>query len=187
MRKLRIFLRVRALRKLSPPPVFSWTGLYGGINVGYGFGASNQETGGLGYLSVGGLPAAPLGSAWSNGQNLNGVLGGGQAGYNRQITPWLVLGVETDIQAADVHYTVRNVNGIVDGNGAHAQSVNSTKSVDWFGTVRGRVGFTLPSIPNLMVYGTGGFAYGQVVHNVSFADNFVGPRGGFGSARRAWL
>ena len=56
------------------------------------------------------------------------------------------------------------------------QSVNSTKKVDWFGTVRGRVGFTLPSMPNLMVYGTGGFAYGQVVHNAGFADNFLGLR-----------
>ena len=51
--------------------------------------------------------------------------------------------------------------------------MNSTKNVDWFGTVRGRVGFTLPSMPNLMVYGTGGFAYGQVVNNVGFADNFL--------------
>ncbi|MDP3067298.1 MAG: OmpW family outer membrane protein, partial [Methylocystis sp.] len=49
----------------------------------------------------------------------------------------------------------------------------STKNVDWFGTVRGRVGFTLPSMPNLMVFGTGGFAYGQVVNNVGFADNFL--------------
>ena len=51
--------------------------------------------------------------------------------------------------------------------------MNSTKNVDWFGTVRGRIGFTPISIPNLMIYGTGGFAYGQVVNNVGFADNFL--------------
>jgi outer membrane immunogenic protein len=38
--------------------------------------------------------------------------------------------------------------------------------------VRGRVGLTLPSVPNLLVYGTGGFAYGQVNQTVSVADLF---------------
>ncbi len=166
-----------------PPPAFSWTGLYGGINIGYGFGDNTQETGGLSYISAGGLAAAPFGSAWSVPQNLNGVLGGGQVGYNYQISPWLVLGVETDIQAADVHSTVNSSVGVVDATGSHLQSANSTKSVDWYGTLRGRVGFTLPSMPNLMLYGTGGLAYGQVVHNAGFADNFTNPAAaGFGSA-----
>ncbi|MBG0801462.1 outer membrane beta-barrel protein [Methylocystis sp. H4A] len=162
------------------PPVFTWTGLYGGVNIGYAFGASSSETGGLGYLSgvtpIGqtfGGPVAPLGSAWTTGQNLQGVVGGGQLGYNYQFNPWLVLGAEADIQAADIGSHGNAVVGIVDGLGPHVQSVNSTKKVDWFGTVRGRVGFTLPSMPNLMVYGTGGFAYGQVVHNAGFADNFL--------------
>jgi outer membrane protein W/opacity protein-like surface antigen len=165
-----------------PPPVFSWTGLYGGINIGYGFGDNAQETGGLGYVSAGALPAAPLGSSWSLGQDLHGVVGGGQVGYNYQFSPWLVLGVEADIQATDAESKTRTAIGVVDGNGAHLQTMNSTKSVDWYGTVRGRLGFTLPSYPNLMVYGTGGFAYGQVVHNAGFADNFAVLAGAGGGA-----
>ncbi len=156
-----------------PPPAFTWTGLYGGINIGYAFGDGAQETGGLAYLNVGPLPAAPFGSSWSVGQDLHGVVGGGQLGYNYQFNPWLVLGAEADIQATDAVSHSRTAIGLVDGAGAHLQTMNSTKNVDWFGTVRGRVGFTLPSMPNLMVYGTGGFAYGQVVHNVGFADNFL--------------
>ncbi|CCJ07626.1 OmpW family outer membrane protein [Methylocystis sp. SC2] len=157
------------------PPAFTWTGLYGGVNIGYAFGASSQETGGLGYLNGGVFaPAAPLGSAWTTGQNLQGVVGGGQLGYNYQFNPWLVLGAEADIQAADIGSHGNAVVGIADALGPHIQSVNSAKKVDWFGTVRGRVGFTLPSMPNLMVYGTGGFAYGQVVQNAGFADNFIG-------------
>ena len=173
----------KAPPEFIPPPAFSWTGLYGGINIGYGFGTGGLRKPADSAISgTGGLQTLPLGSAWSVPQNLNGVLGGGQVGYNYQISPWLVLGVETDVQAADVHSTVNNAIGVVDGTGSHLQSMNSTKSVDWFGTVRGRVGLTLPTIPNLMVYGTGGFAYGQVVHNASFADNFTNPAAaGFGS------
>ncbi|MGJ0452426.1 MAG: OmpW family outer membrane protein [Methylocystis sp.] len=159
------------------PPVFTWTGLYGGVNIGYAFGASSSETGGLGYLTsvlANDVRRVPLGSAWTTGQNLQGVVGGAQLGYNYQFNPWLVLGAEADIQAADIGSHGNAVVGIADPIGSHLQSVNSTKKVDWFGTVRGRVGFTLPSMPNLMVYGTGGFAYGQVVHNVGFADNFIG-------------
>ncbi len=155
-----------------PPPAFTWTGLYGGVNIGYAFGASSQETGGLSYISAGALGVAPFGSAWTTGQNLQGVVGGGQLGYNYQFNPWLVLGAEADIQAADIGSHGNAAVGIADAIGPHLQSVNSTKKVDWFGTVRGRVGLTLPSMPNLMVYGTGGFAYGQVVHNVGFADNY---------------
>ena len=159
-----------------PAPTFTWTGLYGGVNIGYGFGNSNSETGSLGYIGAG----APLGSAWSVPQDLSGVLGGGQVGYNYQFSPWLVVGLEADIQASDVHSTVNAVNALPDFGG-HVQSVNSTKSVDWFGTVRGRIGFT-PFMPNLLIFGSGGFAYGGVVHNASFADNFAGGGFAVGSA-----
>ena len=166
-----------------PPPAFSWTGLYGGINIGYGFGDSSRETGSLGYLTPGALGALPGGSGWSASQDLNGVIGGGQVGYNYQVSPWLVLGLEADIQASSVESKAKSAIGVFDAiNGPHLQTSDSTKGVDWFGTVRGRVGFTLPSMPNLMIYGTGGFAYGQVIHNVGFADNFIAAGAGFGGA-----
>jgi outer membrane protein W len=164
------------------PPAFTWTGLYGGINIGYGFGDDTRETGALAYVSPGALPVLPLGSAWSIGHDLNGVVGGGQVGYNYQLSPWFVLGLEADIQASSLESKAKSAIGVVDATGTHLQTADSTKSVDWFGTVRGRVGVTLPSIPNLMIYGTGGFAYGQVVHNVGFADNFFAPgAAGFGA------
>ncbi len=57
------------------------------------------------------------------------------------------------------------------------------KSVDWFGTVRGRVGVTFPTMPALLVYGTGGVAYGGVVHSVNVSDYFQSFAGaGFGAA-----
>jgi outer membrane immunogenic protein len=116
--------------------------------------------------------------------NLNGVVGGGQVGYNWQFSPWLVFGIETDIQASDVHDTVNSAAGVVDTFGSHLQSATSTKSVDWYGTVRGRVGVA-PFIPNLLIYGTGGFAYGGVNHGVGFADNGAGLIPAFGSIATA--
>ena len=102
--------------------------------------------------------------------NLNGVVGGGQVGYNWQFSPWLVFGVEADIQASDVHDTVNSAAAVA-GRLRPASPVRrrSTKSVDWYGTVRGRVGVA-PFMPNLLIYGTGGFAYGGVNHGVGFAD-----------------
>ncbi|WP_442755283.1 outer membrane protein [Methylocystis sp. JAN1] len=158
---------------VPPPPAFSWTGLYGGVNIGYGFDAGgNPEAGSFAYLA----PAVPgFAGTWSNPHNLNGVTGGGQVGYNYQFSPWLVLGVETDIQAADIN-TQQNFAGF--GSNPlgpatnHVPVINSAQSVDWWGTVRGRIGLVMPSYPNLMVYGTGGFAYGQVNHTVSVNDLF---------------
>ena len=170
---------------VPPPPSFSWAGLYGGINIGYGFGDGSQEYGGIGYISPTTVPgfdvphiAFPGGSALGGTSNLNGVVGGGQVGYNWQFSPWLVFGVETDIQASDVHDTVNSAAAVADAFGTHLQSATSTKSVDWYGTVRGRVGVA-PFIPNLLIYGTGGFAYGGVNHGVGFADIGAGlPFGG---------
>jgi outer membrane immunogenic protein len=160
-------------RKAPPPvyappaPVFTWNGLYGGVNIGYGFGANTTETGSFAY------PGFPNGGAWNGSLNPNGVLGGGQVGYNYQFSPWLVLGLEADIQASDVHGQSNYV-GPGFGLPFNYTAVNSAKNVDWFGTVRGRVGVTLPSMPNLLVYGTGGFAYGQVNQTVSVANAFPG-------------
>ncbi|ARN81607.1 outer membrane protein [Methylocystis bryophila] len=162
-----------------PPPVFTWTGLYGGINIGYGFGNGDQDPGALFYapythIVYPGIPITtlPMGTAWSIPNNLNGVLGGGQVGFNYQFNPWLVVGLEADIQATDIHSQGNGIGGAIDGLGPHTSYATQNKSVDWFGTVRGRVGVTFPSMPNLLVYGTGGLAYGNVVHSVNVSDFF---------------
>jgi outer membrane immunogenic protein len=41
-----------------------------------------------------------------------------------------------------------------------------SQRIDWFGTLRGRLGWT--PTPPLLIYATGGLAYGQVKTNVSF-------------------
>jgi outer membrane immunogenic protein len=49
---------------------------------------------------------------------------------------------------------------------------NSRSQLDWFGTARARLGF-LPT-PRLLLYGTGGLAYGEVERNLEYSNVFSG-------------
>src|SRR6185312_14587303 len=49
-----------------------------------------------------------------------------------------------------------------------AISTGVTKSIDWFGTVRGRVGFLVT--PQWLLYGTGGLAYGETKSSFTTTD-----------------
>jgi len=87
-----------------------------------------------------------LGYEWGNVSNNptkpSGFAGGVQAGYNWQTGPW-VLGVEGDIQ----------------GTAADDTFAPWKFSNPWFGTLRGRAGY---AISNVLFYGTGGLAFGEL-------------------------
>ncbi|MGD9543776.1 MAG: outer membrane protein [Methylocystis sp.] len=161
-----------------PPPMFSWTGLYGGVNIGGAFGNADNQWTRENIHSALGTPIFS-GVAWQRQTNLTGVTGGGQVGYNYQFNRWLVVGLEADIQAANIQ---SNTSGWGPGgtvsafpipgpvfSSAYAGAGTVNSYVDWWGTVRGRVGFT-PLMPNLMFYATGGFAYGQVNTNFNYGS-----------------
>jgi outer membrane immunogenic protein len=131
-----------------PPPAPSWTGFYLGLNGGFG-GDRNQYP-----FTVGGI-------AGTSTLNSSGFFGGGQVGYNWQFAPAWVAGFETDIDAADIQGLASTTAG------AAAGSVGTR--LDWFGTVRGRVGYLIT--PNALLYGTGGYAYG---HTTSSANASAG-------------
>lgn len=174
----------------TPPvaaPAFSWTGLYAGINVGYGFGNNTQERG-----SMSELPDGYFVGLWNQNQNPTGVVGGGQVGYNYQINPWLVIGGEADIQASDMNssrsYFTTGIAFPTD-----RIFINSANSIDWFGTARGRIGVTMPGYSNFLVYGTGGFAYGYVNNTVGIGDVWTDQTGSgysgsgtYGDTRIGW-
>lgn len=108
----------------SPASAFNWSGFYAGANVGYGFGKT-QLSGNI-VLD----------------RDINGVLGGVQAGYNYDFGGF-VLGVEGDFQFSDIKFS-ETVGATTD-----------TFSVDRFGTVRARAG--LP-VDRFLPYVTGGVA-----------------------------
>ena len=140
----------------APAPVLSWTGFYAGLNAGYGWGDSSSTlvpvdpVSQFFFSSNGGLvPANELNSSFRQ----QGAIAGGQAGYNWQFGTAGVMGIEGDLQWADIRGAgyARSLNGQFDAN--------SERRLQWFGTVRARLG--LLASPNLLLYATGGLAYGQ--------------------------
>ena len=133
-----------------PPPPPMWTGFYAGVNIGGGWDAGN---GNHNAWNLGGMNGGV-----TNGMS-GGVIGGGQIGYNYQITPMFLVGAEADFQGTSLGSNGNGGNYYYFGNYGNRTGV----SLQWFGTVRGRVGVTI--MPTLLVYGTGGFAYGEVQRN----------------------
>ena len=177
----------------TPVPVFTWTGAYFGINAGYAFDASSGDNN-RGFVQTNGSPVvqtatgalvpfralAPNGSTLIyNRNNREGFSGGGQIGYNYQFTPGsgIVVGFEADAQYLDFGGRPRYANtGAI---AANFVPVNGTlNTIDFFGTVRGRLGY---AFDRTLVYATGGFAYAtgdQGTQGVAF-QNFAGRRDDF--------
>ena len=147
--------------KAAPVPIVSayyWTGFYVGANGGYGWGRSNAET-----IFNDGVTGAVL-AVVPNTLNPNGGFGGLQAGYNWQ-TGRIIVGVETDMQWSGLRgsmlfacTTACSVDGTV--------AATLDPKLQWFGTLRGRLGVTASRV---MVYLTGGLAYGEVKTDGTFS------------------
>ncbi|MBI1867056.1 MAG: porin family protein [Methylocystis sp.] len=152
------------------PVAFSWTSCYAGINVGVGFGNDDRETGSQLLVVAAGSGSA----AWSLPNNFDvGIVGGGQLGCNYQFSPWLVVGVEADMQGTNLDTSAVGAAGLATTPGVapFATNFNSNNFVDWFGTDRVRIGIVPPMFDSrLMLYGTGGFAYGRVTSRFSKVD-----------------
>jgi outer membrane immunogenic protein len=115
----------------------AWTGFYIGVNGGYASDAINGH----------------------GGVQDDGGFGGGQIGYNWQrafgFTPRLVLGIEADFQGTGIDHTG---NGSLFFSNGRIDSDLHTRSIDYFGTVRGRLGYAAGPA---LFYVTGGLAYGN--------------------------
>ena len=162
----------------TPVPVFTWTGAYFGINAGYAFDASSRTNN---TFAVPFPYAAPGTVASFRDRSQDGFSGGAQIGYNWQITPGsgVVIGFEADAQYLDFGRNRNNafVSGAV-APGYYVTDPRGLSSLDYFGTVRGRLGY---AFDRTLVYGTGGFAYGS-----GSADRSFGGYAGNDSFRTGW-
>jgi outer membrane immunogenic protein len=170
-----------------PPPAPMWTGFYLGLNAGGVFGGNNDTSigTGAGAINTGVLSAtgvnhaldyAVASNAYLPGNNFGGFIGGGQIGYNYQ---WgnFVIGLETDIQGVAGTSTTMTANGLasIGGESPVAAGMQASRSLDYLGTVRGRIGYLVT--PTLLVYGTGGFAYGGATSYASIIAAETVPSG----------
>jgi outer membrane immunogenic protein len=180
-------MAVKAPPQQPPPaPVPTWTGFYGGIQFGGGWSdepvnySANDILSAI-LLSGGGASFFLGGSGVVSGYRIpqSGPVGGFETGYNWQWSNWL-LGVETDFSFAGMSGTASGTSRPVFSS--FTQTATATQETDWYGTIRGRVRW-LPT-PNLLLFGTGGFAYGRVANSVNYAVNgpifpqFLGISGG---------
>jgi outer membrane immunogenic protein len=151
--------------KASPPlPLWTWTGFYVGANAGY---AWNHDDGALQCINPKGVSlGAGCGLIPFGGLDASEGFGGGQAGYDRQFGKY-VLGVETDLQGADIRGST-STNGPwpfvgVPGATTTSSVFTASQRIDWFGTARGRIGYAgFEGLDRTLIYATGGLAYGHV-------------------------
>lgn len=146
----------------TPPPVqpvavapfIDWTGFYIGLHAGYGWGDVDGATS---YLPS---PAAFGASPFNSSTDLDGFIGGAQVGFNWQIDTFL-LGVEADISwsGMDGEHLVTPLSTL-GGVPVPGWFQDGKVEMDWFGTLRARAGVL--ATPNLLVYATGGLAFGSV-------------------------
>jgi outer membrane immunogenic protein len=158
--------RKRPIYKGPVTALWTWTGFYFGANAGFAAGTYSTDS-----LFGDGLFASKSSGSFKGG------IGGAQTGYNWQAGMWLA-GLEADIQ----YSTQRIISGAVCPGAICNQgmtpfdvpvTVAYSHNLDWFGTVRGRVGALMT--PDAVAYVTGGLAVGGIAHSARLCGFISDP------------
>lgn len=151
---------------LPPPATNKWTGFYGGGHVGYGWGKADTS-----------FTPLPTAASFINlapttlRPDPKGIIAGGQVGYNKEFSP-VVLGGEFSISWSNMKGT-QTVTPIIQNSGTAfpgAGFISAHQDTSWFGTLRPRLGILPTASHKLLLYGTAGFAFGNV--NYSATSDF---------------
>lgn len=143
------------------PSLANWAGFYAGVNAGFGIARNPSAFGAAGSAAIDQFTLTP-----------QGFLGGGQVGYNLQNANW-VYGLETDFQGAALKDNSNCLLVCVQTvlPSPFITSGNVDQQLTWFGTVRGRFGY---SVGSTLFYGTGGLAYGEIKNSTSVVYSSAG-------------
>ncbi|HXW70299.1 MAG TPA: outer membrane beta-barrel protein [Methylocella sp.] len=143
---------------LTPPPPFTWAGIYVGGQAGYAWG-----TGNLNYNAF-----DPVDSVYSIGgvaNDFKGVIGGGHVGYNFQIDR-LVFGLEGTFDGTSLRNSATSNLFAFQGSTLSASSNSSVQ-----GAILGRAGV---AFDRALIYATAGIAFATFQNSYSFIGNLNG-------------
>ncbi|PNG24521.1 outer membrane protein [Methylocella silvestris] len=133
---------------VPPAPIFTWTGVYIGGQIGYAWGQGSANFGDANGNFIG----------FSG--NGNGVIGGAHVGYNLQLNQF-VVGLEGSVDGSSIG---KSSSGTVFLNDGSAAGVNFHSNANVQGSIRGRVGYAWDRV---LVYATGGVAFAGVNASLS--------------------
>lgn len=142
----------------ADPPAreLNWTGFYAGFQGGYGWKNENYS------ITPNDAVARALTSAGLVASSMNsrpdGAVLGVVGGYDYQFNQWLVLGVMGDWSKSWIRGSSYS--------GGNLVGVSADEKIDWFATLRGRIGIPMG---NFMPYATAGWAWAKV--NTSFTSS----------------
>jgi outer membrane immunogenic protein len=178
------------------PALFNWSGFYAGLTAGGSWYDGGSIATSSNVTAI--IPPSNIVHIPTSSSNNSSFTAGGLTGYNYQIGR-IVLGAETDFNFIDLKsqrmgsstIAILPVPGtpvilspgvvpVIYSVFSETLSAASYSKIDWYGTIRARLGF-LP-FDRLQLYGTGGLAYGKVEMSKLDSDIFSG-----GFANRFWL
>lgn len=136
---------------IPPAPIFTWTGVYIGGQIGYTWGQINTQLGDR------------FGNVTALNTQGNGVIGGAHIGYNLQLNQF-VIGLEGSVDGTSLSKS-RSAYHFVPGFGSVWTTASSSLPVQ--GSIRGRLGYAWDRV---LVYATGGVAFAGV--NGSIQTNY---------------
>ena len=147
----------------------NWSGWYAGLNAGYIDGSRRLNTDAVvtqNSTTPRTAPAMASGATSELSTGNGGFVGGAQFGYNYVVSPLFIAGIEADIQGSSLRGSASTSTQVPTdtvfgpGTGTWQTTIAASRGLDYIGTVRGRLGATLT--PGLLLYVTGGLAYGGV-------------------------
>jgi outer membrane immunogenic protein len=179
---------------IMPAPVPDWSGVYVGLEGGYGWGHQNLDAvipgagcfdcpGAVLHDTISTLDGSPElffpDVAVPSGKQ-KGWLFGGFAGAQKQWGSW-VFGIEADFDGADIkesaissavsNIDVHTERGETPTHLSLTQTVAAASKIDELGSVRGKLGF-VPA-PDWLIYGTGGLAYAHLKNALTDTSSFT--------------
>jgi outer membrane immunogenic protein len=142
-------------------PAFSWTGLYLGAHIGYGWSDVDWQ-----FANTPGISTSHGGA---------GGLLGGQIGYNIQVRQF-VVGAEADLSSA----------WFAGSTSCPDAAFNCAHSFDWMASLRGRAGVAVNNNRTLL-YATAGAAWADVDYTAKDALTGATFGTGFANTHVGWV